>query len=131
MSKHSLAPEKGNVIWESLWDKYLPRYGSKKSRKGTDSADHLIGKKSHDEIIDQFIDQFCIKQIKHKVPLKDLLTKIENVILVKVLSRFDGCQKDASRFLKIKSTTLHEKMKKHKIRIVKTPQLFINISFKD
>jgi DNA-binding NtrC family response regulator len=122
MSKHDLLPEKENFIWESFWDNYLPRYGSEKSRKGTDYADHLIGEKSHYEIIDQFIDQFCIKQIKHKVPLKDLLNKIEKVILIKVLSRFNGRHKAASRFLKIKNTTLHEKMKRHKIRFVQTVQ---------
>jgi len=73
-----------------------------------------------DEIIDHFIDQVCIEQIERRVPLKDLLNQIETSILIHVLSRFNGRQKDASRFLKVKSTTLHEKIKRHHIQVGKT-----------
>ena len=122
MSKPDLVHENENFILESLWSKYLLSNGSGKTRKGTDSADRLSGKNAHDEIIDRFIDQYCVKQIKNRVPLKELMNRIERVILTIVLSQFNGHKTNASRFLGIKTTTLHEKMKKHKIGVVKIVQ---------
>jgi len=122
MSKHGLTPYIENFVWESSIDIYPPQHKSKRSQEDVDYPEDSAGKSFYDETINRFIDQFCHIQIKHKVPLKDLLDTIEKVILTRVLSRFNGHQKATSRFLRIKNTTLHEKIKKHKIRIEKTVQ---------
>lgn len=116
MGKHGLVTGKENMAWVNLSVKYSPPLGSDENRKASESAVDSAGKNLLDEIIDPFIDGYCLKQIKHRIPLKDLLNTIERVILARVLSRFNGHQKEASQFLRIKNTTLHEKLKKHKIR---------------
>lgn len=53
--------------------------------------------------------------------LNELMRKVERTILVRALSQFNGNQKNVARFLGIKYTTLHEKVKKYNIRFQKTP----------
>ena len=106
-----MGAEKENSSFESLNYRQIIRFFSDNNQEGTENI--------HDDIIDFFIDQFCIKQLNQKVSLKDLLNKIEKLILIEVLTRFNGCQKHASEFLRIKNTTLNEKIKRHKIRFVK------------
>ncbi len=120
MSKQGLAPYIENFVWESPSDIYSHQHESNKSQEDKDYPADSSDKNLNDETIHQFIDQFCVKQIKKRVPLKDLMNRIEKVILTKVLSRFNGNQKAASQFLRIKNTTLHEKMKRHKVSFAKT-----------
>jgi len=63
-----------------------------------------------------FIEYFCMKK---RIPLKDLLEGIERMIIVRVLSHFDGNQKIAAAFLGVKYTTLNEKIKRYNISTIK------------
>lgn len=91
--------------------KHIIRFVSDSNQEDTGSI--------HDDIIDLFIEQFCIRRLNQKVSLKDLLNKIEKLVLIEVLTQFNGCQRRTSKFLRIKNTTLNEKVKRHKIRFVK------------
>jgi len=70
------------------------------------------------EVLDVFIEQFCMKE---RIPLSELINILEKTILIRVLSSFNGNQKDAAKFLGIKYTTLHEKVKKYNIKFSKNP----------
>jgi len=70
------------------------------------------------EALNVFIEQFCMKQ---RIPLPELINILEKTILIKVLSSFNGNQKDAAKFLGIKYTTLNEKVKKYNIKFFKNP----------
>jgi len=70
------------------------------------------------EVLNVFIEQFCMKQ---RIPLPELMNILEKTILIKVLSSFNGNQKEAAKFLGIKYTTLHEKVKKYNIKFFKNP----------
>ena len=65
-----------------------------------------------------FIKYFSSTQ---KVPLKELMNILERAILIRALSQLNGNQKDAAKFLGLKYTTLHEKIKKYNIRFRKEP----------
>lgn len=69
-------------------------------------------------LLDIFIEYFFTRQ---KRPLREILNILEKTILIKVLSRVNGNQKDAAKFLDLKYTTLHEKVKKHNIKFFKSP----------
>ena len=47
--------------------------------------------------------------------LRDFIADIERRIIIQTLARVDGSQKKAAEKLRINPTTLHEKMKRHKI----------------
>jgi len=68
------------------------------------------------EVLNVFIEQFCVKQ---KIPLPELMSILEKTILIKVLSSFNGNQRDAAKFLGIKYTTLNEKVKRYNIKFFK------------
>jgi transcriptional regulator with GAF, ATPase, and Fis domain len=70
------------------------------------------------EVLSVFIEQFCMKQ---RIPLSELMNILEKTILIKVLSSFNGNQKDAAKFLGTKYTTLNEKVKKYNIKFLKNP----------
>lgn len=120
MDKNGLAAGKEHITWVNGNKNYSSPLGSDEILEASESAVDSAGNNLLDEIIDPFIDGYCLKQIKHRIPLKDLLNTIERVILARVLSRFNGHQKEASQFLRIKNTTLHEKLKRHNISISKT-----------
>lgn len=119
MGKHVLAAGKENITWVNGSKNYSSPHGSDEILDASDSAVDSAENNLLDEIVDPFIDGYCLEQIKHRIPLKDLLNTIERVILTRVLSRFNGHQKEASRFLRINTTTLHEKLKRYKIRFRK------------
>lgn len=56
-----------------------------------------------------------------KFPLKDLMNKLERMIITFALSKFEGNQRGTAKFLGLKPTTLNEKMKKHNISLRKIP----------
>lgn len=60
-----------------------------------------------------FIEFFSMKE---RIHLKDLMDGIERMIIVRVLSHFGGNQKNAAAFLRLKYTTLNEKIRKYNIR---------------
>ena len=67
-------------------------------------------------LVDIFMEYFFMKQI---IPLREFLNILEKAILIKVLSHFNGTQTDAAKFLGIKKTTLHQKIKKYNIKFLK------------
>ena len=69
-------------------------------------------------LLDIFIEYFFMKQRR---PLREGLKVLEKAILIEVLSHVNGKQTDAAKFLGIKKTTLHQKIKKYNIKIFKGP----------
>lgn len=65
-----------------------------------------------------FVEYFCISRT---LPLKKLIGNLERSIIMRALSRFNGNQKDAAKFLGVKYTTLNEKIKKYQICLRKSP----------
>lgn len=72
----------------------------------------------HMEVFEKFVEYFCIKE---RIPFKELMYTVERNILIRALVEFNGNQKIAAKYLGIKYTTLHEKVKKYNIRFQKTP----------
>lgn len=70
------------------------------------------------EVLTLFIEYFCIKQ---RVPLRDFMNHLEKSILMRALSRFNGNQKEAAKFLGVKHTTINQKVKKYNIIFHKRP----------
>lgn len=66
------------------------------------------------QIYKLFIDLFFLKD---RVPLKNILTGLEKRIIIRVLDRTGGNQKEAAGLLGIKYTTLNEKIKKYGITL--------------
>ena len=63
-----------------------------------------------------FIKYFSSTQ---RVPLKELMNMVEKAILIRTLSQLNGNLKNVAKFLGLKYTTLHEKIKKYNIRFRK------------
>jgi len=55
--------------------------------------------------------------ISKRMPLKELMTRMERHIIVRTLNKVDGNRRMAAEILGIKNTTLHEKIKKYDIRL--------------
>jgi len=73
-------------------------------------------------LFDVFIEYFFMRQRR---PFREILKILEKTILIKVLSPVNGNQRDAAKFLDLKYTTLHRKVKKHNIKFSKSPIDFI------
>jgi len=65
-----------------------------------------------------FVEYFSMSRT---LPLKELIGTLEKSIIMRALSKFNGNQKEAAKFLGVKYTTLNEKIKKHHICLRKTP----------
>ncbi len=72
--------------------------------------------KFRQELMDLFIEYFCKE---NPIYLKRLMNGVEKCIILKVLTRVNGNQKEAARILGIKYTTLNQKVKKYGIRFQK------------
>ncbi len=59
--------------------------------------------------------------IIRRFPLKELMDKLEQMIIISALEKFEGNQKKTADFLGLRPTTLNEKMKKHTIFLRKIP----------
>lgn len=71
-----------------------------------------------DAFFNFFIEYFYIHDT---IELKDFINSLERAILVRMLERFNGNQKDTAKFLSINHTTLNQKVRKHKISFFKKP----------
>lgn len=71
-----------------------------------------------DAFFNFFIEYFYMRE---KIELKDFINSLERAILVKMLGRFNGNQKDTAKFLGVNHTTLNQKVRKHKIGFFKKP----------
>jgi DNA-binding NtrC family response regulator len=78
----------------------------------------LIRLKFERDVLHIFIEHARLNNGPH---LKQFLDNMERTILCRLLERFNGCQKTTARYLGIKYTTLHEKVKKHHIYFFKQP----------
>ena len=65
-----------------------------------------------------FVEYFCMSRT---LPLKKLIGNLERSIVIRALSKFNGNQKEAAKFLGVKYTTLNEKVKKYHISLRKAP----------
>jgi len=69
-------------------------------------------------LLDDILEYFFISQRR---PLLEILNILEKAILIKALSRVNGNQTHAAKFLGIKNTTLHHKIKKYNIKFPRLP----------
>lgn len=72
--------------------------------------------KLYEVFFDFFIDYFYMEE---NIDLKDFMNSLERGILVKILDRFKGNQRNTATFLSINHTTLNQKVRKHKISFFK------------
>ena len=100
-----------------------------------DNAEVIFELENGDKLSLDFLDErekeeFVMKSFKlfmkyfsstQRVPLKELMNILERAILIRALSQLNGNQKNAAKFLGLKYTTLHEKIKKYNIRFRKEP----------
>jgi DNA-binding protein Fis len=68
------------------------------------------------DFLTNFLEYFCVK---NEISFRELMDQLERAFLVRILSEMNGNQKLASEILGIKHTTLHEKVKKHRIQFKK------------
>ncbi len=78
----------------------------------------LKEKEFYEVFFNFFIDYFYMQE---NIDLKDFMNSLERAIMVKILDRFNGNQKDTATFLSINHTTLNQKVRKHKINFFKKP----------
>lgn len=79
-------------------------------------GDRSIEKNFRNEVFKFFVEYFYLKE---KVHIKEFLEDLERNIIVKTLTKFNGSQKHTAKFLGLKYTTLHEKVKKYNIHFRK------------
>lgn len=80
-------------------------------------------KKRKDKIFTDFLGpaiEDCLV-LMHKFSLKELMDELERNIIISALSKCEGSQKKTAEFLRLKSSTLSEKIKKYKISFRKIP----------
>jgi DNA-binding protein Fis len=58
------------------------------------------------------------------IVLKEFIDNLEKSIILNVLEKAHGNQREAAKILGVKYTTLNEKLKKHKIRLQKNPVVY-------
>jgi len=96
-----------NRILQYLKDSDLQSYQKKHPRKRD--------KKNALDSIIEFVF------MKNGVDLKEFIDQLERTLIIKTLTKFNGNQKDSARFLGIKYTTLHEKIRRYNIHFRKEP----------
>jgi DNA-binding NtrC family response regulator len=64
------------------------------------------------EVLNSFIEYLFTQE---NIPLKDFLEELERTLIIRSLAKFNGNQKRTAVYLGIKTTTLHQKMKKYQI----------------
>ncbi|NIM90876.1 MAG: hypothetical protein GTO17_08005 [Candidatus Aminicenantes bacterium] len=109
-----------SAIIESLALDFLDKSKEKHGKAKDIPAKDKIRKEMY-KIIVEF---FCKKET---LPLKEFIMTLEKCIILRALSKFNGNQKEAAKFLGIKYTTLHEKVKKYRIDFRKNPYLVSGI----
>jgi len=75
-------------------------------------------KEFYEIFFDFFIDYFYMKE---DIDLKNFINSLERAIMVKMLERFNGNQKETAKFLGVNHTTLNQKVRKLKINFLKRP----------
>jgi DNA-binding NtrC family response regulator len=67
-----------------------------------------------EDLLRMAIDSFSTVE---SLQLREFLERLEKGIIIRTLSRVDGNLKEAAKILGVKYTTLHEKLKRHSIRL--------------
>jgi transcriptional regulator with AAA-type ATPase domain len=78
----------------------------------------LVRLRFEQDVLHVFIEHARLNNGPH---LRQFLENMEKTILCRLLERFNGSQKTTAKYLGIKYTTLHEKVKKHHICFFKQP----------
>ena len=78
----------------------------------------LKEKEFFETFLDFFIDYFYMQE---NIDLKDFMNSFERALLLKMLDKFNGNQKDTAIFLGLNHTTLNQKVRRHKISFFKKP----------
>lgn len=117
MDEEKLVSEQKNESIKSPWQKEGPlSQRHKKAKKAL-----IPEKKIKMDIIELFIEFICDEK---PIFLKALLENIEKSIILNILFRVKGNQREAANVLGIKYTTLNEKIKRYNIRFQKKPVIF-------
>lgn len=89
-----------------------------KLEEGADESDMGASVSQFEDLrkFEPVIEHFCFEQ---HIPLKELIDSFERAVLIKVLSKFNGNQRQSAKYLGMKSSTLNEKIKKHNIHFKK------------
>jgi len=69
-------------------------------------------------IVNFFVEYLYMNEKAH---LKDFMDSLERAILIKMLGKFSGNQRNTAESLGLNHTTLNQKIKKHNIRFRKIP----------
>jgi len=69
-----------------------------------------------ESLLSLVVDKYCAA---NEIPLRSFMDDLERRIIVRALYRVNGDRREAARLLGVKYTTLHEKLKKFKIRFKK------------
>jgi DNA-binding NtrC family response regulator len=75
-------------------------------------------KKDKKDVLEFFIENVFMND---SINFKEFIEDIEQAILIKTLAKFNGNQRETAKFLGIKYTTLHEKVKRYNINFRKEP----------
>ena len=70
------------------------------------------------DLLEFFVDYVFMND---NTNFKDFIEEIEQTILIKTLTKFNGNQRETAKFLGIKYTTLNEKVKRYNIHFRKEP----------
>lgn len=80
-------------------------------------------KRDKKDALDFFIEH---ARLNNGMDLKEFIEELERIIIIKTLAKFNGNQKDSAKFLGIKYTTLHEKIRRYNIHFRKEPVMNIH-----
>ncbi len=80
--------------------------------KKTAATDVPFQKEQGEELLNHLLDKFMLKG---EFPLKNFLSYVELSILALTLKKCNGTPCEAAKILGIRTTTLHEKLKKHSL----------------
>jgi DNA-binding NtrC family response regulator len=90
----------------------------KDNPRGIAAQTKVEEKEFYEIFFDFFIDYFYMQE---NIDLKDFMNSMERSILINMLDKFNGNQKDTASYLGINHTTLNQKVRKHKISFFKRP----------
>lgn len=110
MKSESMAIETKNELFK-FFD-VEKNFGDYKALKD----DSLFGEGLLEYLLSVFVEKYYIDE---SIPLRKSMEELERKIIIKTLSKVNGNLKEASKLLGVKYTTLHEKLKKFNILVMK------------
>jgi len=116
VKQNNLITKKKDIQMQQLYLDRILRY-----LKGSELQSHQEKRprrRYKKDALDFFVEYACMN---NGIDLKEFIEELERTIIIKTLARFNGNQKDSARFLGIKYTTLHEKIRRYDIHFRKEP----------